>query len=227
MRTAWDAWPTSDLASSYPPRPVADGAELRRSNTRPLSPPPEDKASPSFGSPSLEAALALSQSPPAFSIDRSYALTARLERMNSPPQTVLPLEIIRKIIHAALALPKGYPERIPRLDELPTPAASPSDGSFPPTSSVTLGRLDEDPFVDGDGPHFAVGHWDPSCDEYGGRTARKLAKDRDEGRARVARDARALMCVCRTWKVGLHSKVCLMLTQPPSRSFSSPTPFTG
>lgn len=183
MRTAWDAWPTTDLASSYPPRAATIGHPLTRSNTRPSSPPPLPSG-----------------------IDRSYALTARLERMNSPPQAVLPVEIIRKIIQAALVLPKGYPDRIPRTDELPTPAPSPSiHGSFPtdpfrPSSYGGLSSLAEDPFAD-DRPTFAEGHWDPSWDEFGGRTARKLAKDRDDARVRVTKTARAMMRVCRTWKV--------------------------
>lgn len=189
MRTAWDAWPTSDLASSYPPRSATLGQPLTRSNTRPSSPPPPG------------------------GIDRSYALTARLERMNSPPQAVLPVEIMRKIIQAALVLPKGYPDRIPRVDELPTPLPSPSvSGSFPtdlfhtPSSYNGLASLDEDPFAESDGPTFAEGHWDPSWDEFGGRTARKLAKDRDDARLRVAKTARAMMRVCRTWKVSLHRR---------------------
>lgn len=183
MRTAWDAWPTSDLASSYPPRSATLGQPLTRSSTR---------------------------SPPPGGIDRSYALTARLERMNSPPQAVLPVEIIRKIIQAALVLPKGYPDRIPRVDELPTPAPSPSiHGSFPadpfhpPSSYGGLASLDEDPFADTEGPTFAEGHWDPSWDEFGGRTARKLAKDRDDARVHVAKTARSMMRVCRTWKVSV------------------------
>lgn len=186
MRTAWDAWPTSDLASSYPPRSVTLGDKLTRSNTRPSSPPP-------------------------FSgIDRSYALTARLERMSSPPQAVLPVEIIRQIIQAALVLPKGYPDRIPRVDELPTPAASPSvNGSFPADASDRsssyggVTNLDNNPFFESDGPTFLEGHWNPSWDEFGGPTARKLAKERLEARARVARTARAMMRVCRTWRVSV------------------------
>lgn len=205
MRTAWDAWPTSDLASSYPPRAATIGHPLTRSNTRPSSPPPLPSG-----------------------IDRSYALTARLERMNSPPQAVLPVEIIRKIIQAALVLPKGYPDRIPRVDELPTPAPSPSiHGSFPtdpfrPSSYGGLASLDEDPFTD-DRPTFAEGHWDPSWDEFGGRTARKLAKDRDDARVRVAKTARAMMRVCRTWKVSrsMWSRTCADTCFPAYFSYGS------
>lgn len=194
MASAWNAWPTPPLSRSP--------SKYSRSPTSPLS------LSPTV-------------------VDRSYLLSARLAAATPRPDDrdlpILPPEILRRIIRAALALDPSIPDPIP-LDypaRSAVPSALPSPGiasSFPATAASSF------PFRTSYAPTFpgfdVEDEYDDSrqvpveWDVFAGRAARRQLERRVHLRADVARTARSMMCVCRAWKV---SRV-LHIGQLPLRS---------
>lgn len=202
MATAWNAWPTPPLSRSP--------SKYSRSPTSPLSVSPT--------APSL--------------IDRSYLLSQRLAAATPPlPERdlpILPPEILRRIIRAALALdpsipdpiPLDYPARSAVPSALPSPGitssfpSGPSSYPFPrnfPTYAPTFPGFDEEEHETKDDNQVPV-EWDV----FAGRSARRQHERRVQKRCDVARTARAMMGVCRAWKVGTarccHRQLALTLT---------------
>lgn len=178
MATAWNAWPTPPLSRSP--------SKYSRSPTSPLS------LSPSV-------------------VDRSYLLSARLAASTPRPDDrdlpILPPEVLRRIIRAALALDPSIPDAIsldyPARSAVPSALPSPGINSSFPTQSFPFhsyapnfpGFDDED---ERDEAHQVPVAWDV----FAGRAARRQLERRVQQRADVARTARNMMGVCRAWKVG-------------------------
>ncbi|BEJ15981.1 hypothetical protein CspHIS471_0505860 [Cutaneotrichosporon sp. HIS471] len=169
-------------------------------------PTPPLSRSPSKYSTSPLASFGTSTSP----VDRSGVLSARFASTPPPDRDlpVLPPEVLRRIIRAALALDPSVPDAIaldyPPRSALPStvPSALPSPGipnisppsSFPFNNRTFSAHASQLP-VD-DVPDNIPAEWDA----FAGRAARRQLERRVALRADVARTARSMIRVCRAWK---------------------------
>ncbi|CAK9781280.1 hypothetical protein CC85DRAFT_286083 [Cutaneotrichosporon oleaginosum] len=143
-------------------------------------------------------------------VDRSGVLSARFATTPPPDRDlpILPPEILRRIVRAALALAPSIPDPIPLefppRSALPStvPSALPSPGlpsisspsSFPfhpshPQYTNVINAID-------DNDRQLPVEWDA----FAGRAARRQLERRVALRADVARTARSMIGVCRAWK---------------------------
>ncbi|GMK55794.1 hypothetical protein CspeluHIS016_0208500 [Cutaneotrichosporon spelunceum] len=143
-------------------------------------------------------------------VDRSGVLSARFACTPPPDRNlpVLPPEILRRIIRAALALDPSVPDAValdyPPRSALPStvPSAIPSPGipaisppsSFPFSDYTFSAHASQPPVRDV--PDNIPVEWDA----FAGRAARRKLERRVALRADVARTARSMMLVCRAWK---------------------------
>lgn len=149
----------------------------------------------------------------ASAVDRSGVLSARLATTPPPERNlpILPPEILRRIIRAALALdpsvldaiPLDYPPRSALPSTVPSALPSPGIPTYSPPSAFPFNHNaypiyhpSSHPFHDEDARQLPV-EWDA----FAGRAARRQLERRVALRADVAHTARSMIRVCRAWKV--------------------------